>query len=172
MRWRTSMIALALTTSACGGEGTELEQSCRGRAVPNCLPYELAEIVEASVTPADVSVGDPSVEVAFRVLFDRCPELDANHEITVQLRDGERLQDLITLRDDGMDGDAMAGDGLVEKTLGNPFIGPLIPSSRTVQLRFQTRVRPRCDGASCVGGTCRSAAFETDYRLGPAFDPT
>ena len=172
MRWRTSMIALAMALSACGGEGTDLARSCRGRAVPNCLPYELAEIVEATVTPADVSVGDPSVEVTFRVLFDRCPDLDANHEITVQLRDGERLQDLVTLRDDGMDGDTMAGDGLLEKTIGNPFIGPLIPASRTVQLRFQTRVRPRCDGASCVGGTCRSEAFEIDYRLGAAFDPT
>ncbi|MCB9614603.1 MAG: hypothetical protein H6722_19365 [Sandaracinus sp.] len=163
---------VVLVAAACGGEpATDLERSCRGRAVTNCLPYELAEIVEASATPSDIRVGDAAAELTVRLAFDRCPDLDANHEVTMQLRDGEQLQDLATLNDDGLDGDTMAGDGLIEKTIGNPFIGPMIPAGRTVQLRFQTRVRPVCDGSECIGGTCRSEAFEIDYRLGSRFTP-
>lgn len=174
-RVASSVVVGVLTVGAlgCGGDGgSDLERSCRGRAVPNCLPYELAEITEASVTPAEVQVGDAAAEVSIRVAFDRCPDLARNHQVTLQLRDGEQLQDLLTLVDDGEGGDAMAGDGLIEKTIGNPFIGPMIPDSRTVQLRFQTRVPPDCSGESCIGGTCRSEALEIAYRLGARFEPS
>lgn len=166
-----SILAFLLAFWAACDPGTELEQSCRGEAVPNCLPYELAQITSVEVGPSGVRVGDPAARVMFRVAFDRCPGLDRHHEVTVQLRDGEQLQDLLTLADDGRDGDAMAGDGLIEKEVGNPFIGPMIPSSRTVELRFQTRVPPRCspDRPDCVGGTCRSEVYTQPYVLGPRF---
>lgn len=166
------LLALVALTVGCD-PGTVLQQSCDGESVPNCLPYEYAEITSVEVGPSGVRVGDPAARVMFRIAFDRCSGLDRNHEVTVQLRDGEQLQDLLTLEDDGLDGDAMAGDGLIEKEVENPFIGPMIPSSRTVELRFQTRVRPRCDfpdrPGECVGGNCRSEVFTLPYALGPRF---
>lgn len=166
--WTTTCCLLAL---ACGDGGTELERSCRGRAVTNCLPYEVAALTDATVTPSGVSVGDPSVDVSFRIAFDRCPDLDRNHQVTVQVLDEERLLDLTTLSDDGMGGDTMAGDGLIEKTIGNPFIGPEMPAGRTVTLRFQTRALADCSSGMCLGGTCRSEVLEIPYTLGARFDP-
>lgn len=169
---RNLLATACLFALACGGEGgTDLERSCRGRAVPNCLPYELSELTEATVTPSGVRVGDPSVDVTFRIAFDRCPDLDRGHQVTVQILDEERLLDLITLSDDGLGGDAMAGDGLIEKTVGNPFIGTEVPAGRTVTLRFQTRAFADCSTGTCFGGTCRSEVLEVPYALGTRFEP-
>lgn len=169
MKLPISLSILALGLLAGCGDETLLEKSCGGGTVPNCLPYEYAVITAASVEPGGVTVGDPLETLDVRITFDRCPRLERNHEVAIQLRTGgetPRIFDLVTLRDDGEGGDAMAGDGLVEKTIDNPFIGPEIPSSQDVTLLFRTRAPADCSSGTCVGGTCQSESFELPYTLG------
>ncbi|MEM9074490.1 MAG: hypothetical protein AAGE52_38705 [Myxococcota bacterium] len=168
------LFVLPLAT-ACGGGGDEFTRSCNGRAVPNCLPFEFSVIESASVEPEEVMVDDPTATVELRIQMMRCPDLDRNHEVTVQIRtmdeESPSIFDLLTVRDDGQDGDTMAGDGLIEKTLENPFFGPQIPADTEVFLRVQARAPADCSGPMCIGGTCRSELFEAPYRIGRRFIP-
>lgn len=174
MRTWIAIVCLA----ACGDGGTPMEQSCSGEAVPNCLPYELSSIVSAEVTPSGLVIDDPSVMVDIRIQLDTCDAAPSPHEITMRLRtlssddagSGTSLLDLLTLRDDGRtEGDAVAGDGLIEVSVPSPFIGSMIPASQNVALRFVSRGLPDCSGAMCVGGTCRSDALEIPFRTGRRF---
>ena len=104
MKLPISLSILALGLLAGCGDETLLEKSCGGGTVPNCLPYEYAVITAASVEPGGVTVGDPLETLDVRVAFDRCPRLERNHEVAIQLRTGgetPRIFDLVTLRDDG-----------------------------------------------------------------------
>lgn len=153
----------------CGDDGDDFARSCRGQAVPDCLPYELAMLEAASLMPDGVPVGDPTVRVDVRVELSRCEAFERNHEVTLQIRtlgESPRIFDLVTLRDDGRDGDAMAGDGLIEKNIENPFFGPEIPADADVVLRWQARAPRDCSSGECVGGTCRSEILETPYHTG------
>ncbi len=165
----TSLAAMLLMVASCG-EDDDFARSCRGKAVPNCLPYEVAILESASLTPAAVPVGDPTARVDIRVELSRCEAFERNHEVTLQIRtldESPRIFDLVTVRDDGREGDTAAGDGLIEKNLENPFFGPEIPADADVVLRWQARAPRDCSSGSCVGGTCRSEILETPYHTGP-----
>lgn len=167
-------ILVASLSFACSSS-EPFERSCNGKTVPNCLPYELSIIESASLSPEEVTIEDPAMMVDLRIQLMRCEMLDRAHEVTIEMRAGSeespRILDLVTVRDDGMDGDAAAMDGLIEKTIENPFFGAEIPSNSEVFLRFQARAPADCSGAMCIGGTCRSETLEVPYRTGPRLDP-
>ena len=173
------MRIVALMVLACGlaacGSSEPFERSCNGKAVPNCLPYELSILESATLEPSMVTIEDPTERVDVRIQLMRCEMLDRAHEVTIEMRAGTeempRILDLVTVRDDGMDGDVEARDGLIEKTIENPFFGAEIPANRDVFLRFQARAPADCSSGMCIGGTCRSETLEVPYRTGMRFDP-
>ena len=188
---------LMLSLAACSSS-EPFERSCNGKTVPNCLPYELSIIESASLSPEEVTIEDPLMMVDVRVQLMRCEMLDRAHEVTIEMRAGTeempRILDLVTVRDDGMDGDAVAMDGLIEKTIENPFFGAEIPANSDVFLRFQAasacrllgrdvhrRNLPKRDDGSAVPNGCASrsrrlirvsaepdAVAETDAAASPA----
>ena len=170
MRW--ALFTAAACALACGPE-TEFERNCAGEAVPNCLPREIS-IIEVATAEPSVMVDDPEARVRFHVELSRCETAPRAHEVGVQIQtmgDSPRIFDVITLRDDGREGDAEANDGVIDKDLGNPFIGSELPDNTDVFLRFQSRGLPDCTGATCIGGTCTSERVLVEYRLGRRFEP-
>lgn len=154
---------------------SKLERSCSGEGVTDCLPYEYAEIVSASMTPPNVPVDALGEEVDIRVEFDKCERSPRPHVVPVVMRIGglndsgsdARLINLLELRDDGMDGDATPMDGVIDVTVPNPFFGISdVPTNTNVVIQFQTRMPADCTGGTCIGGTCRSPEFEIPYRTG------
>lgn len=171
MRW----MAIALLCAACD-PGTPFEQSCAGEAIVNCRPHEYSIIDSIEVSPSGLEIDDPGIPVSIRIRLSRCAQAPTNHEITMRLRtlsaddagSGGSLLDLLTLRDDGRtEGDSVAGDGMIDIEVPSPFIGSMIPENQDVALRFVSRALAECDGpGGCVGGTCRSEAFEIPFRTG------
>jgi len=173
MRW----LLLGALLASCGEGGSTFERSCRGEAVTDCLPHEYSIIDEASVTPQDVTVGDPTERLRFTVRMSICPEVAVRHEVAVKLQtitsDGGTgsVLDLIRLADDGVtEGDEVAGDGVIDVEIANPFLGERIPERQDVRLSFQAVTRRDCTRGTCVGGTCRSEPLLIDYRTGPRME--
>ena len=168
-----TLVALAVLAGC--GSSEPLERSCSGKTVPNCLPYELSIIESASLMPDGVTIEDPTENVDVRIQLMHCDMLDRPLEVTIEMRVGTeeepRIIDLVTVRDNGEDGDAAAMDGLIEKTIENPFFGAEIPANSDVFLRFQARAPADCSGPMCIGGTCRSDEIEVPYRTGARLDP-
>tara|TARA_B100001750_G_scaffold115905_1_gene91841 strand:- start:576 stop:1109 length:534 start_codon:yes stop_codon:yes gene_type:complete len=170
------ILALAVVLG-CGSDGTTLEQSCAGETVPNCLPYEYAEIVSAEVTPERLPLDALGEELSIRVVFDKCDAAPRAHSVPLVVRvggddegAGASLVTLLQLRDDGeTDGDAVAGDGIIDVSVPNPFFDSTgVPANTDVFLRFQTRMPPDCSSGTCIGGTCQSEVLEIPYRTGPS----
>ena len=166
---------LPLIFLLCACSESKLEQSCSGDGVTDCLPYEYAEIVSASMTPENVPIDTLGEEVNIRVVFDKCERAPRPHVVPVVMRVGglddagsdARLVNLLELRDDGMNGDETPMDGVIDVTVPNPFFGIRdVPSNSNVTLQFQTRMPADCSSGSCIGGTCRSPEFEIPYRTG------
>lgn len=166
-------LVVLVCLAACGSS-EPFERSCNGKAVTNCLPYELSILESASVTEM-VTIEDPEQMVDVRVQIMRCDMLDRAHEVTIEMRVGTeeepRIIDLVTVRDNGEDGDVTARDGVIEQTIENPFFGAEIPANSDVFLRFQARAPSDCSSGMCIGGTCRSETLEVPYRTGPRFNP-
>ncbi|MFT5354253.1 MAG: hypothetical protein ACI9KE_001458 [Polyangiales bacterium] len=168
-KWTLTCVLL----SACSTT-PDFEASCAGEAVVNCLPFEASIIDSATVTPDRVTVDDLTTMASIRVQLSICPDAPRPHEIVMELREGEgegaRLVELLMLRDDGMtEGDSLAGDGLIDVDLVNPFLGMRVPENEDVFLRFTARAPADCTSGTCRGGTCRSEEFEIPYRTGARF---
>jgi hypothetical protein len=167
------VVLLVLVAAGCGGDGNPLARSCRGRAVPNCLPYEYSVVTEASLEPGMISVGDPGGMARIRVVLDTCGAMAPDpHEVSLSARADNPmgLPDsgsppavffLTEVRDNGLDGDATAKDGMIDVMVGNPFIGPEVPPDEDIVIRFQPR----------AGRTCTGESLEIPYRTGPRFEP-
>jgi len=165
-------LAVVIALAGCGGEDSLLTRSCRGEAVPNCRPYEYSIVESASLTPDGLSVSDFGAEAHVQVHLQTCGEqAPSPHEIVVRalaaspdvLADGGdsvAVYTLLTLSDNGMDGDAVAKDGVVDVMVPNPF-GAEVPADRSMTLRFEPRILP-----SCVGET-----LEAPYHTGTRFQP-
>ena len=165
------LLLAALSSSSCST--SEFECNCDGEVITNCLPYEASEVLEASVTPEGVVIGDVSETVQVQIRLRICENVPRPHEVTMRMRVGEgegaRIIDLETFRDDGMThGDSVAMDGMIDVEVANPFVNPLIPVESDVFVRFEARSPADCSSGRCLGGTCRSEIFELPYETGPA----
>lgn len=162
------MGALALFLAmGCDPAGTELERSCRGAEVELCQAAEWAELSEASLTPPNLRVADFSLNAQIHVALERCEDAPALHEVDllVVVPDDMPGPDaslpvqvihLLTLVD-GAGGDAVAGDGIIDVDVVNPFI-VTVPAETDVTLRFVAR-------SDALGG-CTSGTAEIPYRTG------
>ncbi|MEM9194808.1 MAG: hypothetical protein AAGF12_36860 [Myxococcota bacterium] len=167
------LLALASLLYGCGDEcdsGSLLSRSCGGCAVPNCRVSEYATVRSAEISPREVTLGDPTLDVTFDVSFDTCGDATPGpHEIRVQAlamgaggtpdaSGSERLFSIITLEDNGRRGDAVAMDGEISVTVGNPF-GTDLPPNTDLQLRFVPFLN-----------TCEGDTLEQTYRTGDRFN--
>ena len=173
MFFRTVLFFVMFLFFGCK-EREPFERSCSGETVPNCLPFEFSIVEMASVEPERISVDDPSKMADVHIEFARCERFERPHEVSLQLRtnndDAPRIFDLITLRDDGQDGDITPRDGIIQKTIENPFFGSELPVNQKVWLRFRVRAPADCSSGTCKGGTCLSEVFEVPYEMGSRFD--
>ncbi len=174
-------IALAMLTTAC--TGSDLEESCAGELIPNCLPYEYSVITGATISPEAVELDNPMAAVDFRVTFDKCDAAPFPHEIIVRAISetgmidemGEPIVSIVnltTLLDDGeSNGDPVAQDGVIEASVPNVFVGPRLSAREEITVRFDSRAPANCTTGTCLGGTCRGPSFEMPYRIGARFVP-
>ena len=158
---------LALLVLAC--EGSALERSCGGNAVELCDPYEYAIVTGATLEPPELPVADFDELAAIRVDLGRCADAPAPHVVLLSAivpddmpadggGAGVSVMSLLTLEDDGSNGDPTAGDGVIDVRVVNPFIAT-VPPETDITLRFTPRSSsPR----PCTGGS-----FELPYRTGP-----
>lgn len=180
--WLAMAVALASLVAACGDDAPLLERSCRGKAVPNCLPYEYSVVEDAVLEPSRVEVDHPDMDVHVRVELANCGEdtprghivaITARAETESDLADGgtgTRVFEVLTVRDDGTTfGDDVAKDGVIDVTVENPFIGPEVLADKQLLLRFEPRTPPECSEGVCI--SCRGEAFEVEYHTGPRFMP-
>lgn len=162
------MIAAALV--GCGeSEGpSDFERSCGGDRVLECDPYEYTVITAATIEPARIRPLDPDARATVRVELDACEMRPRAAEVQLFARlappdagsGNVRLVDLgLTVRDDGTNGDAVANDGVIEQTIGNPF-GREIPGSQAITLRLVP-----------VLAGCQGDALELRYETGARFVP-
>lgn len=158
-------VLCALLALGCGPDPTALERSCRGERVLECDPHEYTTARSASLMPGRLSPGEPGSNAMVRVEVDRCETAPAPVQVTLSALVGRpgggvRVIDLgASVRDDGTRGDSIAGDGIAEATIGNPF-GDEVPAEQTITVRFVPVI------AGCTGD-----AIEIDYETGPAFVP-
>jgi len=166
------LLLLALLPSC---SESKLERSCSGDGVTDCLPFEYAEIVEATMEPSGLPVDALGEELSIRVVFDKCERAPRPHVVPIVMRIGglddagsdARLINLLELRDNGEDGDETAMDGVIDVTVPNPFFGLSdVPTNTNVNMIFQTRMPADCSSGTCIGGTCRSPEYQLSYRTG------
>lgn len=178
------LFGIGMALVGCDDGGAPLERSCRGQAVPNCLPYEYSVVTEASLSPSGVMIDDPTAMVDVRVRLSNCGEdTPLGHEVAVRalapsssgLTDAgprDSVFDLLSVRDDGETyGDTVAKDGLIEVTVPNPFVGPEALVNQDLVLRFMPAAPAQCSGGACIGGTCQGEVLEVPYRTGGRFTP-
>ena len=171
-------------TPGCTGSSPPLERSCRGRVVPNCLPFEYSIANEAALEPNGLEVGNPLQEARIRVVLQSCgTDAPTPHRVAVLARaqnqagfpdasTSSAVFSLIEVRDDGSTyGDSAEKDGLIDVTTPNPFADTEVPAERDIVLRFEPRAPPDCSSGTCRGGTCRGQPIEIPYRTGPQFTP-
>lgn len=166
MRATLSVVVGLALVLVVGCESTPLEQSCGGAEVDLCGPREWADLTSASLEPAELPVADFSVTAHIRVEMAACDDAPAPHVVDlsvlapVELPDGGtplRVMNLLTL-EDGRDGDAVLGDGIIDVEVPNPFLAT-VPAETDLTLRFSVR--------STTPGGCSSGAIELPYRTGP-----
>lgn len=177
----SALVGLALV--GCGGEGEPLDRSCRGKAVPNCLPFEFSIVEEATLEPEGLEIGNFDAVARLRIRLLGCGEdtpmphqvdISAIAQSTDPFSDAgtsESRFSLITVRDNGETfGDAVARDGLIDVEIPNPFAGPSVPANTDLLLRFVPSTGSRCSGAICT--SCTGVPFELMYRTGDRFEGT
>ncbi|MEM6955472.1 MAG: hypothetical protein AAF411_04925 [Myxococcota bacterium] len=166
---RVALAAFVLAFAGCSSD-EGFAASCGGAAITNCLPFEASVITEATAEPNELTLDDLSENLRVQLRFDVCEQNPRPHEVAVAVRIGEgeeaQVVDILTLRDDGRNGDATASDGEIDVEVVNPFVNPLLPTRENVFLRFQVRSTRDCSSGTCVGGTCVSELFEIPYRTG------
>ena len=184
---RARLLLLTLV-AACGSDGpppncdTEeeaeacLAASCAGRVVNNCLPYEYSIVRSASWAPESIGVDDPGARFRYRIELDRCEEAPMRHDVRLEfLRPPERVLDLLPtpIRIDDTTPDDPAGPPqprvarkVAEAEIGNPFFGPEIPESRSIEIRVESRAGAQLGDAGVLGGTCVGRTLLTTYRTG------
>jgi hypothetical protein len=163
-------LAALMGLSACDeAERSALARSCAGERVLECDPHEYTAVRAASLLPEGIGPLDPTARAMVRVEVETCPgRPDA--PVAVQLfallgaTDGGggpvRVIDLgETLRDDGTAGDEVAGDGVIEQEIGNPF-GREIPERTRITLRFVP-----------VLAGCQGDPLELPYTTGARYVP-
>jgi len=179
MRASLLLLVALLALSACSsGSGDPLKRSCNGRAVSSCLPFEYTAVRSATLEPSGLDVGDLLTRARVHLELETCGA-DAPGTLVVTVTavttaddpfsDGGRGEGhfpLLELRDDGMNGDAVAGDDVIDKGVPNPFDNRLLPPNTELILRFEPQRTATCSGGSCTGGTCAGTAFELPYRTG------
>ncbi|NOY90468.1 MAG: hypothetical protein GXP55_04600 [Deltaproteobacteria bacterium] len=181
---RFGLVCLGLMAlSACSGSSEPMTRSCNGRAVESCLPYEYSAVRSATLEPSGLDVGDLLTRAQVHVELESCGA-DAPGTLVVSVTAIARTRDpladggigeghfpLLELRDNGMNGDAVAGDGVIDKGTPNPFDNRLLPANTDLVLRFEPQRTPTCSGGSCTGGTCAGEVFELPYRTGSLAPP-
>ena len=187
-RMRVGALLCVLSVLGCGSDGpppncdTAEEQeaclaaSCAGRVVNNCLPYEYSIVRSASWAPEAIGVDDPSERFRYRIELDRCEQAPTRHDIRLEfLRPGERVLALLPtpIRIDESTPDDPAGPPqrnvarkVAESETANPFFGPEIPASRSIEIRVEPRAGAQLGDAGVLGGTCVGATLLTTYRTG------
>jgi hypothetical protein len=177
-------LVLAALLTACGDDvpGTpdeRLRASCAGEVVEVCPAHSYAVVDAASLEPSGLRVGEVDADARVRVRMRTCgvssPGAHAVRvDALVPTRDadggaGLRTASLFTLRDDGAEGDAVARDGVIEVTRGNPFTTGFPPDT-AITLRFSPELTVPVDtpgGRTFVA--CNGAPLEVPYVLGPRF---
>lgn len=171
---RNLSLSLILLFVGCSADNRlPLERSCAGEVVGPCAPFAYAEITEAALTPSELSVGNFDLDAQVHVRLSNCgANTPVGHSVHMQalvmrsssLEDAgvsTMVFDLGSVYDNGMNGDAVAMDGMIDVTIQNPFSSEFPPNSDIV-LRFTPRASVACEGGS----------VEVPYELGPRFDPT
>jgi hypothetical protein len=166
----TTLVLCALAGCSCG-DGSLLERSCDGEAVALCEPYEYAVVTEGSITPMEITLGDPRQRAMVHVRYDKCERAPGNHQVRISALTGgvmrpdggggAALVSLVTVRDDGAGGDTVAGDGEIDVMVDNPF-STTLPEESDLELRFEPFLPPGCSGET-LGGV--------PYRTGVRFAP-
>jgi hypothetical protein len=169
MRALASLLVIEAVIAAAGCDAPPLERSCAGQDVGLCAPYEYSAVTSASIEPDELPVADFSMTAHIRVELARCDSAPALHVIDLVAivpdedppdgSTGEPVEvtSLITLRD-GVDGDAVAGDGVIDVEVPNPLLNT-IPTETDITLRFTPR--------STAPAGCTGASFDVAYRTGP-----
>ena len=163
-----TLLFVASAGMSSGCDNTDLGRSCGGEFVLACGPQEWAEISDAQLGPPRLTIADFAMRAQVHVELMRCADAPAAHEveITVLVPDGEPAEDggvpvrvtqLVTVVD-GEGGDAVAGDGVIDVDIANPFVAT-IPADTDVTLRFVAR--------STTARGCSSGTFELPYHTGP-----
>lgn len=177
------LFALALMPlAACSSDpGDPLTRSCAGHVVPSCLPFEYTSVRTASIEPPQLRVGDLTARATVHLEVDGCEEAPGNLMVSVagvgSGRDGltdasiEAFYPLLELSDDGLGADAIAGDGIIDKSTPNPFDNRAIPPNSELVVRFKPQRAGSCSGGTCIGGTCAGGIFELPYRTGSLAPP-
>ncbi len=164
-----NVLVMALIFTLAGCSGTEFDQSCGGDTIPSCLPYEASIVSDVSFSPS-IPADEALADIELALTLTTCPDAPAGHKVTIQFRaDGDetRIFDLAEVRDDGTNGDAEAGDGRIEMTLDNPFLGSDIEGGSSGTIIVRARADQQCAGGECIGGSCQSAPVELSYQLAP-----
>jgi hypothetical protein len=163
---RAFHLALAFVLLVGCESGPPFERSCGGAEVDLCGPREWADLSNASLEPPELPVADFSLTSHIRVELAACDDAPAPHVVELSVLapvevDGGgaplRVMNLLTL-EDGRDGDAVAGDGIIDVEVSNPFLAT-VPAETDVTLRFSAR-------STTLGG-CTSGVIELPYRTGP-----
>ncbi len=161
MRLASCLIALI----AIGCDTPPLSASCAGQRVMLCGPYEYSEVRAASLEPSELVIADFSMRAQIHVELARCDAAPADHSVDLSAivpaadaGGAVQVMSLLTLRD-GMDGDPVPGDGIIDVDVANPFIAT-VPAQSDVMLRFTSR--------STAPAGCTGASLEVPYRTGPA----
>ncbi|MEO0322159.1 MAG: hypothetical protein AAF447_04335 [Myxococcota bacterium] len=191
---RRSLVWAALLILGCGSDGPPpncdtpeqaeacLAASCAGRVVNNCLPFEYSIVRSASWRPEAIGVDDPSQRFGYTIELDRCEGAPVRHDVRLEfLRPPERVVDLLPtpIRIGAAAPEDPAGAPqrnvvrkVAEGEVPNPFFGPEIPESRSIDLRVEPRAGAQLGDAGVLGGTCVGATLVTTYRTGRRFTGT
>ena len=180
---RGAFLALLALSACSSGSGDPLTRSCGGDAIDNCLPFEYSIVQSASIEPAAIDVGDLSARAQVHIQLETCGSdapgtlvvtVTAIADTTDPLGDGGTVGSrfpLLELRDDGTNGDAVAGDDVIDVNTPNPFDNRLLPANTDLVLRFEPHRTASCSGGSCTGGTCTGEFFDLPYRTGALAPP-
>jgi hypothetical protein len=160
---RRSLALFALLSIAC--DAPLLERSCNGERVELCVPYEYSLVTSALLEPAELPIADFTVDAHIRIELERCEMAPAPHVVELIAIVGEtttdggvvRIMSLLQL-EDGADGDAVAGDNVIDVTVPNPFLST-VPAESDITLRFLPT-------STAVAG-CDGGYVELPYRTGP-----
>ena len=161
-----SILAASLASS-CAGDLT-LAGSCGGDHSTTCEPYAYAEVAAATFEPAGLQPGQLAATARVHVQLRQCASMAPQHSVrivaravaTTGLEDGGADSTFMVaeVSDDGTNGDATAGDGVIDYVLGNPFTAAA-PASTALTLTFIPHAGAHCDGAS----------LDVPYTTGPAY---